>query len=480
MEPVSIQELAAACSAEVFGAPQAMICGVETDSRKVTPGCLFAAVKGARTDGHAYLAQALERGAAAVLACERESVETFVREHPGKGCLLLVPPQAPGELSAAMTGTEYALGKMAAHYRRRYAIPAVAVTGSVGKTSTKDLTAAVLSGKYRTLKTMGNYNNPLGAPLTVFRLSGEDQAAVFEIGMEYKGVIRHLCEVTRPNAGIITNIGTAHLENLGSREGILQAKLEMAGFLKKEDPLFLCGDDELLYAQKGKLTPHTEYFGKSPACEARLITASLSDRGTVDTVMSYRGEEYRFSLRTLGLHMAVNVLPAVMTGVYFGLTRDQILEGLTRYEPSPHRLEPVRTSSFLIIDDTYNASPVSMLSALDTLCSLPVRGRRLAVLGDMLELGASSQQGHRQTGEHAARMYEQGKLDALICCGPLSREMAESAHKVSQELPVSWFESTCDLNAHLESLVSRSDTILVKASHAMEFSSVVEKLERIS
>ncbi|MBO4886788.1 MAG: UDP-N-acetylmuramoyl-tripeptide--D-alanyl-D-alanine ligase [Firmicutes bacterium] len=447
---------------EIKTAPDGEIRDVVIDSRKVTKDSLFVALPGERVDGHDYIPQAFAAGARMVFSQDPEKTKD-----------IRVPE---GAMLVQVENCTRALGVIARKYRDLYHGRVAAITGSVGKTSTKDLTAAVLSGKFRTMKTIGNYNNELGLPLTLFRMDGDQyDAAVIEMGMGYKGDIDYLSWLTQPEVGIVTNVGTSHIENLGSREAILHAKLELVPHLAGEKKLFLNGDDPLLYSMKDKLPVRPEYFGRDDHNDCRLLEVSRTEKGKLYVRASYQAADYQVEIDTLGLHMAMNVLPAIMTGVFYGMSPDEIRKGLTHYEATPHRLESIQTEKYLIIDDTYNASPSSMNSAVDTLMDIPVKGRRIAILGDILEMGSFAVEGHREVGLHTGK----SGVDRLLACGKESRAIYEAAIKAGMDPShCFYYEDLEKLCEAVGSVVKKGDTILLKASHSMEFSRLIDVLTK--
>ena len=441
-------------------APDMLIDEMIIDSRKTGSTSLFCAFAGERTDGHDYIGKAFEAGTPLVLASDEAKVQKI--EIPEGRAIILVE------------NVTAAIGRIARSLRESFPGPVIGITGSVGKTSTKDLTAAVLSGHFHPLKTQGNLNNEIGLPMTLTRLCKESfDAAVVEMGLDRAGDIDYLASLAEPEIGIVTNIGTSHIENFGSQEGILHAKLELVPYLRGLKKLFLNGDDPLLYSMRDQLPVKPEYFGKDARNDCRLLETGRTEEGRLYVRASYRGAVYEVSIDTLGLHMAMNVLPGIMTGVTLGMTAEEIREGLRAYEATPHRLQPVLTSRFLIIDDTYNASPTSMMSALDTLMELPSRGRRVAVLGDIKEMGTFSREGHRQVGAHAAGL----KPDLLLTCGEEGRHIYEAA--LEQGMPGDqclYFPDLSALKKGILPLLQAGDTVLLKASHSMEFTSLVPLL----
>jgi len=453
MERITIKQLIQATGAKLTGSDEGSIEEIVRDSREVRQGSLFVAIAGENVDGHQFIASAWERGAKAVLSQKSCAVP--------EGCSLLLVPD-----------TLRALGQIASYYRSLFELPLVAVTGSVGKTSCKDMVAAALSGGRRTVKTKANFNNHIGVPLTLFQLDHSTQAAVVEMGMNHFGEIDYVAQMAKPNYGIITNIGMSHVENLGSQEGILQAKLELLPHIQGPGPVFLNGDDPLLYGLKGKLDKKVEYFGYQEHNQARVLSVELTEKAHLKLQLAYRGELYDFVLRTMGRHIAYNALPAIMAAVHIGLSKEEILQGLAGYVPTPHRLEAMTSSQYLVIDDTYNASPASMCSALEAMDSIPSSRRRVAVLGDMFELGDYAKAGHEEVGRYVAG---QSKAEVLICCGETSRWIYEAAQG-RKELHCYYFPNVPEMEKNLFTILKKDDIILLKASHGMGFTAVCEKL----
>lgn len=461
MEKMKMQQVIEATGAVVWGSGQGEIEQIVRDSREVKPGSLFVAICGENIDGHKFIPKAWELGAEAVLA---QQGNAYVKkdEIPAGKTVLLVED------------TIRAMGRIAQDYKSRLRIPTVAVTGSVGKTSCKDMVAAALSGGRRTVCTQGNFNNHIGVPLTIFQMDAQTEAAVIEMGMNHFGEIDYVAGMAKPDFGIITNIGISHIENLGSQEGILKAKLELVPHLQGDGPLFLNGDDPLLYGLKGRLPVKTEYFGYQDHNDARVLDLQLTEQAHLQLRLTYRGEIYEFVLGTMGRHMAYNALPAIMTAVHMGLTKEQILKGLAGYVPTPHRLEVIRTPRYLLLDDTYNASPTSMCSALEAMDSIPAKQRRVAILGDMLELGEYARSGHEEVGRYAAK---QSGVSVLICCGPMARWIYEAAGD-RKDLQRHYFEDVPQMEKNLFTILRKDDIILLKASHSMNFTQVCERLAK--
>ena len=433
---------AAVTGGEVRGAlSQGEITDVTTDSRTISPGCLFAAIPGARVDGHDFIAQAAERGAACVL-CQR-----------------FVPAEVP---QIRVPDTQAALRALAAWYRGQFSIPVVGVTGSVGKTTAKEMIASVLSVRFHTLKTEKNFNNELGVPLTLFRLRDEHQAAVVEMGISGFGEMMRLTEMVRPQIGVFTLIGDAHLEFLGDRPGVLRAKGEMVAGMGPEGIVIANGDDELLRGHD--FGRRTVLFGQSKGCDVRAVDIAPEGAGGMGCTILAGARRIPVYIPAFGDHMVYAALMGAAVGLELGLADDEIVRGIGAYQVVGSRGRVIETGSLTVVDDCYNANPTSVKSAVESLGRLA--GRPVAILGDMRELGPASAQLHRQTGRLAAERCAQ-----VIACGPEAKELAAGAGEKGL-----WFAEVPQLIQALPELLRRGDTVLVKASRAMGFEQVTQAL----
>ena len=424
--------------------PEGEIAAVTTDSRTVEPGCLFAAIPGARVDGHDFIRQAAEKGAVCVL-CQRFADADI--------CQIKVPD------------TLAALRTVAAWYRGRFAIPVVGVTGSVGKTTAKEMIAAVLAQKFDTLKTEKNYNNELGVPLTLFRLRERHQAAVVEMGISGFGEMRRLTGMVRPDIGVYTLIGDAHLEFLGDRPGVLRAKGEMVEGMGPEAAVIANGDDELL--REHDFGRRTVLFGQGGNCHVRA--ADIEANGTEGMRCTILAGKRRIpvTIPAFGDHMIYAALMGAAVGLELGLTDAEIADGIAAYETVGSRGRVRRAGDVTILDDCYNANPTSTRSAIESLTRLP--GRHVAILGDMRELGPTGPALHREIGRFAAE-----RCDAVIACGPEAKQIASGAGTDAL-----WFPAPEELIPALDTLVAAGDAVLVKASRAMGFEKIVNALTEL-
>lgn len=448
MKNMTVHTLAAACGGVIHGlVPAGGITAVVTDSRKITPGCLFAAIRGERADGNDYVNQALGSGALCALA-ERLPDEDL------NGCVVLVPD------------TTAALQKIAGFYRAQFDIPVVGVTGSVGKTTAKEMAAAVLSRKFNVHKTAGNYNNDLGVPLTLFGIGEAHGAAVVELGVSHPGDMARIAAAARPSSALYTVIGDAHLEFLKSREGVLREKSVMNDFLP-EDGFVVCnGDDPLLAAMACRQRKITYGLGKDCDVRAEQVEA-LASGGTRCFVVA---GERRFSVEigAFGEHMVSAALAAAALGIEFGLSDAEIAAGVADFVPMPGRARLFKTARLAVIDDCYNANPSSVASALRSLSAVP--GQKTAILGDMLELGEHSAALHRETGALARACG----VDLVLTTGVEAKFIAEGAGDVGTHFP-----EKAELIKALPALLKPGGAVLVKASRGAHFEEIVEALKQI-
>ena len=448
MTPCTAREICAAVGGTLLQDSGAPVTGVTTDSRAVQPGQLFIPLVGERFDGHAYISKAQEGGAA--------------------GCLTAAAPETllPGKLYIQVADTRLALKALASWYRDKFDLPVVQVTGSAGKTTTKEMIASVLSQRYNTLRTEGNFNNDIGAPLTLLRLMPEHQAAVIETGMNHFGEIRYLGEMVRPDIAVITNVGDAHIENLGNtRQGILRAKCEIFENLTPEGIAVLNGDDELLNTVT---LPQTILrCGVGDGCDVRVT--DIDDRGLegVACTVTIEGEHYRLTTSAPGRYMIYPMAMAAAIGRRLGLTGEEIAAGVAAYTTVGSRMHLIRLpGERLVIDDCYNANPQSMAEGLRMLAASPAQ-HRVAVLGDMGELGQLTAQAHRDMGALTRRL------------GLTAVAVGEKMHALTETDPqAQWFATVEEAMPAIRQLFTPGTAVLVKASHAMHFESIVKELEK--
>jgi len=456
MEPVQIDDVIRAVDGSlVSGNPKGEVTGVAIDSRAVEPGQLFFAFQGSRVDGHNFIGEALCRGAMGAVISKQVLLET---ERP------LIRVQ----------NTYKALQDLARFYRNLFRVPVVAVTGSTGKTTTKDLIAGVLGSRFSVLKTRGNYNNEIGLPLTLLQLTRRHEAVVLEMAMRGRGEITALCRISSPLVGVITNIGRTHLERLGSQAAIAEAKGELMDALPPEGCAVLNAGDPWQLKLVGKVKSSVLYYGESENCDVRALDIRLLGlEGATFLLRTPRGEA-RCHLPFPGRHNVLNALAAAAVGHWFGLTPQEIVAGLASASMTGMRLEVkqgIRGSR--IIDDSYNASPDSVNAALRLLAQVPDKTRAVAVLGDMYELGTETVPGHREVGKTAAEL----RIDCLCTVGELARDIAFGACSagMSPEL-IHVFENKSQALEFLISYLEEGDLVLIKGSRGIKMDEITSAL----
>lgn len=443
MKPITLREVAAACNGELHGDPELIITSIATDSRNAGEGSLFAAIKGERVDGHRFIPMTADQGAVCAL-CE-------------------VAPDC--DIAYILVeSTLVALKGIAEYYRSLFTIPFIGITGSVGKTSTKEFISSVLSQKYRVHKTGGNFNNELGVPITLFGLEEYHEVAVIEMGISGFGEMTRLSKMVRPDISVITNIGCCHLENLGDRDGVLKAKTEMFTYLKDNGTIILCHDDD-------KLSAIEEYRGIKPIFygtgddEYRAENIVENGLDGIDCTLIHGESRIDVTIPTMGRHNVLNALCAMAVGDRLGLTDDEIKRGIESFENVGARNRIIKTDNYTIIDDCYNANPTSTKAGLDTLSKLS--GRRVALLGDMKELGTDELSLHNEVGAYAKALG----IDVLIAVGELSKATAAGYGDGARH-----FSDVESCIAALDGILQDGDTVLVKASHSMHFEKITEAL----
>ena len=460
MEQITLAQLLEAVGGTLLGEYADLntpILRVDTDSRAIHDGALFIPLVGERFDGHAYINAALEGGAAGCLTVrERESYR-------------------PDKFYVKVSNTEKALGNLAAWYKSRFSIPFVAVTGSVGKTTAKDMVAAVLGTKFKTLKTEGNFNNNVGLPLTILRLDRSYEVCVLEMGMDRFGEIDYLGSIVKPEVGIITNIGDAHIERLGSRENIFKAKCELLPHIREDGLLVLNGDDALLSTLKGQTPVPAVFCGKEEGLEYHAVLTGGDGASHIHCRLTTPRMDREVRIPALGEHMIYPALIASAVGERFGLTPDQIEEGLTQFVPTRMRMNiHRRANKITILDDTYNANPQSMRAAISVLADSPCQWR-VAVLGDMLELGPFAPALHTGVGECLGK----AGIDCLVAVGEMAGEIAQGAQ--DSGVPLVY---RCDDRAAAETvlpqLIRPDSTFLLKASRGMKLEELTAKLMELT
>jgi len=449
MKGMSIQAIAKACNGTIHGdnGNVAEVKGVELDSRKLEEGYLFIATKGERVDGHSFIAQAFEKGCYAVV-CER------LPETIAGPCIIV-------------EDSFKALQDIAAYYRERLSVKVVGITGSVGKTSTKEVIAGVLAEKYQVLKTEGNFNNEIGLPLTVLKIRDKHEVAVLEMGINHFGEMHRLSRIAKPDVCVITNIGQCHLEFLIDRDGILRAKSEIFDFMNPEGVVCLNGDDDKLITVENIHGKRPVFFGNSDICDIQAVNIeNLGLEGSKADVREKSATQegavpYGIRLYVPGEHMVSNALAAIAVGRVLGLTEKEMINGIAKTGSVGGRSNIIRDEKLTVIDDCYNANPVSMKAAIELLET--AKTKRVALLGDMFELGEKEKELHRSVGDFLATK----EIDKVICIGGLAKEIYEGARAGKAECY--WYATKKELTEKIGQLIEKGDTVLIKASHGMGF-----------
>ena len=445
MKRFTLNEIALACGGQYVGSKElknAAVSSIERDSRNIKDGSLFLAIKGERVDGHDFIEKCYESGAICAL-CEKA-------------------PQKASKPYILVDDTLKAVKKIAKAYRELFDIPIVGISGSVGKTSTKEMIASVLSSKYRVHKTAGNLNNELGVPLTLFGMDDDTEVAVIEMGISGFGEMSRISEMVQPTVEVITVIGECHLENLGDRDGVFKAKTEMFLNLRDGGSVVLNGDDD-------KLSQVAEVKGKAPIFYGnnRFYHAeSIRNNGVlgVDADLILGDKHIIVTIPAIGAYMVSNALAAAAVGELLGLTAEEIKRGVESYKTVGSRANLIDTGFIRIIDDCYNANPTSVKASIDTLMNF--EGRKVAVLGDMKELGENELKLHFEVGQRAK------KCDIVIAVGPLAKKLAEGADGM-------YFETKEAATDALKDIIRKGDIVLVKASHSMQFEKIVDFLKEL-
>lgn len=450
MKPFSLREAVQAIGGRYFGSEEALnreITFVTSDSRTAANGGLFVAFKGARADGHDFMAGCIEKGCAACIS-ERE-------------------PAGEAEMPCIVVESSLkATGALAAWHRSRFDIPVIGITGSVGKTTTKEMVAAVLSKAFETHRTEKNFNNELGVPQTLLRLDDAHQASVVEMGISDFGEMRRLTHMVHPDIAVFSVIGYSHLEFLGDREGVLRAKAEIFEGMKSEGLAVLNGDDDLLNAYAPSVRKVT--YGLNPGNDFRAENVeNLGTEGIRCTIVHKDGA-FEAHIPAFGSHMVYAALAGAAVGKALGMRDEDIAAGIADYRTVGNRARVISANGLTIISDCYNANPNSTTAAINSLAQL--EGRKVCILGDMMELGSEENALHFGVGEHAAKMG----IDLVIGCGNLSLHTYEGAKQAGAE--AMYFEDKPALFEKLSGIIKKGDNVLVKASHSRAFEEIVKVL----
>lgn len=469
MKLLTPRNIALACKGKLVMGPKAkeadldkeVSCGV-IDSRKVEQDGLFFASEGAQVDAHKFIGQVYDKGALVVI-CEKDAETVYVQhgvEESAWGIYILVED------------TFQALKDVATFYREQLDIPVVGITGSVGKTSTKEFIASVLARKFDVLKTEGNFNNEIGLPLTLLRIREHHQVAVVEMGISDFGEMHRLSQMAKPNICVLTNIGQCHLENLGTRDGILKAKTEIFDFMAEDGYVCAYGEDDKLATLTTVKGREVTFFGTSS--EFPVYADDIENKGLFgsEAYLHVMGQMTQVQIPLPGRHMVINATAAAAVANLLGLDMEEIAQGIESVQAVGGRSNIIAKKDYTVVDDCYNANPVSMCAAIDLLKM--AEGRKVAVLGDMFELGTDSDKMHANVGAYAVA----NSVNVLICVGENSKHMYNAALDGKTEgQQVCYFATRDEMLQNLKGLLRKDDTILVKASHGMGFDKVISWFE---
>ena len=450
MKNMTTDRIAKACHGRLVNGEASQnreITGAVIDSRLVEKDYLFFAHKGEKADGHDYIDAVFEKGALCVV-CEK------LPEKVNGTCIVV-------------EDTLEALRDIAEFYRRSLDIKVVGITGSVGKTSTKEFIASVLAQKYEVLKTEGNHNNLVGLPLTVLRIRDNHEVAVLEMGISEFGEMEKLSEIAHPDICVITNIGDCHLEHLKDRNGVLKAKTEIFRYMNPNGDVCLFGDDALLATIKEVNGRDVLFFGQKES--NKVHTVKVNNKGLLgsECVIDNGEEQFGVSVPLPGIHMVNNALAASAVAKLLAVPVSQINSGIKNVRSVSGRSNIIQKNGLTIIDDCYNANPASMRSALDLLAEAVTP--KVAILGDMFEQGENEKKGHLDVGEYAARK----DIETIVCIGSLSKDMYERAAAFSRKSKVDYDETVAEAIANLTGFIKKDDTVLVKASNGMGFARII-------
>ncbi|MCI9616837.1 MAG: UDP-N-acetylmuramoyl-tripeptide--D-alanyl-D-alanine ligase [Eubacterium sp.] len=450
LKNMTLENITKACNGEYFGdesLKSECITGAEKDSRLIEDGFMYIPFVGARVDGHDFINQVFDKGALCTLS-EKELTDA-------KGPYIKVK------------STAQALKDIAEFYREQLDCQIIGITGSVGKTSTKEIIASVLQEKFHVLKTEGNYNNEIGMPLTILKIRDYHEIAVIEMGISDFEEMHRLAKVSKPDVCVITNIGTCHLENLGDRDGVYKAKTEIFDYAKDGCLVVLNGDDDKLSQVEEVKGSRPVFFGIETDQNVLVEKYhTIGVKGT-ETTIRYFDKTFDTVIPIPGFHMLYNAMAATCIGVHFGMTLEEIDAGIRKLKAIGGRNNIFDAKGMTIIDDCYNANPMSMKASLEVLSQ--AHGRKVAILGDMFELGVKEVEMHRQVGETAKSLG----IDVVVCIGELAKNIYYGAS--GGDSSVLYFETKEDFFGKMDSILEKGDTVLIKASNGMKFKDIVER-----
>lgn len=459
METITISEILKATGGKLIcGQIDSVIKGVSTNSKEVEQGSLFVPIIGENFDAHKFIASALDNRASATLCSDASFCNN-------KKTWILVDD------------TKIALQDLAAYYRAKFDIPVIGVTGSVGKTTTKEIIASALSYSKKVLKTKANLNSQIGLPLTIFGIDNSHDLAVIEMGMSFPGEMKRLAEIAKPTHAVITNIGISHIENLGTQENILTEKLHISDYIGDDGILYLNGDDNILWGVKEKLdvnSINTKTFGLSAKNDFHILRSHLENMKTGFSI-NINGQIEDFIINTIGEHNISNALAAIELAIDLGLDVNDIKKGINSFKPLKMRqLIEQLNNGVTIIDDSYNASPDSITSGLSVLSIMETKGKKIAVLADMLELGDYSDKAHFNLGKTAIKFG----INNIITVGKQAKQIAHGAKEANPQCSTKSFSNNQEALDHLAHILKPEDVVLIKGSRGMKTDEIVTGLKR--
>lgn len=444
----TIPEVVSATGGKLMGTENRNFTGVATDTRKIQPGDLFIALQGERFDGHDFICQAVERGARGLLASRTDAA---------------IPAGIP---VVYVEDTLQGLQQLARFHRLRFSIPVIAVTGSNGKTTTKDMIASVLASRFHVLKTEANFNNEIGLPLTLLNLDSSHEAAVVEMGMRGQGQIRAMAQIALPTMAVVTNVSETHIELLGSIENIAAAKAELVEAIPENGVVFLNGDNSYVKDMGLKSKARVVQYGVEGNWDVRAD--NIQNDGAKMTFACHGQAAFTAMVPVVGRHNVYNALAAIAVGLEMKLTGEEIKLGLQAFSVGAMRLSIEKRGKYVVINDAYNASPLSMSAAIDTLAEV-AQGRSIAVLGDMLELGHIAVEAHQRIGR---KLAERG-IKIVVTVGELARNIAESAHEYGVAVAIAC-QTHSEAIKILQQYIKSGDTLLIKGSRGMKMEQILE------
>lgn len=445
---LTLSEIAAFCGGRLVGDGDVTVTAFYTDSRQTQPGMMFVPIRGENTDAHRFIPQVFAAGAAA----------TFSE----------VELEAPAGPVIYVQDSRAALQAVAAGYRAKFTIPVIGITGSVGKTTTKEMVALAVSAGLKTMKTAGNANSQIGLPLTVMRLEPEDEAAVVEMGVSMPGEMARIAQVAKPTLAVMTNIGVSHIEFMKTRENIMAEKFKIADYLPVGGTVCVNGDDDLLSTLESTPEKQIVRFGFGENCQWRAVKADADVYGTHFTCV-HDGKETEVYVPAAGEHNVRNALAALAVANAVGVSMEAAVRAIAQYEPPAMRQQIREAGGVTLIDDTYNASPDSMRAALKILADMKTEGKKYAVLADMLELGDYAERGHFETGAFA----KANGIDVLVGVGPLAKHIVSGFDNAESS---AWFASNAEAVDFLKAHIRPGDAVLCKGSRGMHTDEIIQVL----